>query len=293
MARKVLTGLSSDVYEHPFDRTALASLEKMPGVSLLLRKINEYGIDRLLRLQCLGSEIRVTPRNFPKVNQSFVETCQILDVAVLPELYLFRGTGYIQSYTVGVEKPLVSINLEAMEWLSPEELLYLLGHEVAHIKSGHLIYHQMAIVMPTLKNVISTTTLGLGGLAASGVELAFWNWLMMATFTADRAGLLACQDTNVAITTLMKLAGLPSQYITPVTIEDFLTQTREFASNSFDNLDKFTKMLSFTESKKSWAVMRASELLKWIDSGKYGDLIQQKNLEKPEEKEEWNFLTSW
>lgn len=293
MARKVLTGLSSDVYEHPFDRTALASLEKMPGVSLLLRKINEYGIDRLLRLQCLGSEIRVTPRNFPKLNQSFVETCQILDVAVLPELYLFRGTGYIQSYTVGVEKPLVSINLEGMEWLSPEELLYLLGHEVAHIKSGHLIYHQMAIVMPTLKNVISTTTLGLGGLAASGVELAFWNWLMMATFTADRAGLLACQDANVAITTLMKLAGLPSQYITPVTIEDFLTQAREFASNSFDNLDKFTKMLSFTESKKSWAVMRASELLKWIDSGKYGDLIQQKILEKPEEKEEWNFLTSW
>ncbi len=115
MARKVLTGLSSEVYEHPFDRKALASLEKMPCVALLLRKINEYGIDRLLRLQCLGSELRVTPRNFPKLHQAFIETCQILDVDPLPELYLFRGTGYIQTYTVGVEKPLVNINLEGRD----------------------------------------------------------------------------------------------------------------------------------------------------------------------------------
>lgn len=59
MTRKILTGLSSKTYEHPFDRKALASLQNMPGVSLLLKKVNEYGIDRLLRLQSLGSEIRI------------------------------------------------------------------------------------------------------------------------------------------------------------------------------------------------------------------------------------------
>jgi hypothetical protein len=293
MTRKVLTGLSSEAYEHPFDRAALASLEKMPGVPLLLKKINEYGIDRLLRLQCLGSEIRVTPRNFPKLHQAFLETCQILDIAPLPELYLFRGTGHIETYTVGVEKPLVNINLEGMEWLSPDELLYLLGHEIAHIKSRHLLYHQIAVFMPTLKNLINSTTLGLGGLAASGVELAFWNWLMMAKFTADRAGLLVCQDTTVATTALMKIGGLPGEYLTPAVIEDFLAQAREFAADSFDNMDKLTKTLSFTESKRSWAVMRAAELLKWVDSGEYENLIQQENSEKPEETEEWKFLTSW
>lgn len=293
MARKVLTGLSSDVYEHPFDRKALASLEKMPGVSLLLRKINEYGVERLLKLQCLGSDLRVTTDNFPKLHQAFVETCQILDVAPLPELYLFRGTGYIQTYTVGVDKPLVGINLEGMEWLSPDELLYVLGHEIAHIKSRHLLYHQMAIVLPTLKTLINGTTLGLGGLAASGVELGFWHWLMMARFTADRAGLLACQDTTVATTALMKLAGLPDEYMTPAVIKDFLTQAREFTSNSFDNLDQLTKMLSFTETRHSWAVMRAAELLKWVDSGEYDNLSQQTKEEKLEETQEWKFLTSW
>jgi hypothetical protein len=39
--------------------------------------------------------------------------------------------------------------------------------------------------------------------------------------------------------------------------------------------------------------MRAAELLKWVDSGQYENLIQQENSEKPEETEEWKFLTSW
>lgn len=192
MTRKLLTGLSSKVYEHPFDRKALASLQNMPGVSLLLKKINEYGIDRLLRLQSLGSEIRISPRNFPQLYQAFVETCEILDVVPVPELYLFRGTGHIETYIVGVEKPLVGINLDAMEWLGADELLYVFGHEVARIKSQHMVYHQMAIVMPTLKNLLSSTTLGVGGLVASGMELGLYNWRMMARFTADRAGLLVC-----------------------------------------------------------------------------------------------------
>ncbi|MBD2628748.1 M48 family metallopeptidase [Trichormus variabilis] len=298
MTRKILTGLNSETYEHPFDRQALASLQKMPGISPLLKKINEYGIDRLLRLQSLGSQIKVTNRNFPKLYAALVETCQNLDVSPLPELYFFRGTGYIQTYVVGVEKPLIGVNLEAMEWLNGDELLYVLGTEVARIKSQHMIYHQMAIVMPALKNLLSSTTLGLGGLVASGVELTLYNWVMMAKLTADRAGLLACQDINIATTALMKLAGLPDEYLTENVIEDFLIQSREFASDSFDSLDQATKILSYTEYRLSWIVMRTGELLKWVDSGEYDQLIQEDSKSKsPEEdnpqKEGWNFLSSW
>jgi hypothetical protein len=299
MTRKILTGLSSQSYEHPFDRKALASLQKMPGVSPLLKKINEYGIDRLLRLQSLGSEIRITANNFPHLHQALVETCQILDVVTLPEMYLFRGTGNIQTYIIGVEKPLLGINIEAMEWLDADELVYILGHEIARIKSQHMIYHQMAFVMPSLKTFLSSTTLGLGGLVASGLELALFNWVMMARFTADRAGLLACQDIDVATTALLKITGLPEEYLTDIVIADFLSQAREFSSNNLDSLDQVTKILSYAQNGLSWSVMRAAELLKWVDSGEYENLIQQKNppvQETPQTEtdgEGWNFLTSW
>ena len=299
MTKKILTGLTSQTYEHPFDRKALASLQNMPGLSPLLKKVNEYGIDRLLRLQSIASEIRVTPRNFPQLYQPLLEACQILDVTTIPELYLFRGTGHIQTYIIGVEKPIVGINIEAMEWLNYDELLFIFGYEIARIKSQHIIYHQMSIVMPVLKIWISSTTLGLGGLIASGVELALYNWVMMAKFTADRAGLLACQDIDVATTALMKLAGLPEEYLTPHVIEDFLIQSREFAANSVDSLDQVTKILSYSDSNLSWLVMRTGELLKWVDSGEYNHVLQGENVntskgeEEGDEKEGWNFLTSW
>ncbi|MBO1058388.1 MAG: M48 family metallopeptidase [Dolichospermum sp. JUN01] len=299
MTKKILTGLSSTAYEHPFDKKALASLQSMPGLSPLLKKVNEYGIDRLLRLQSIASEIRVTPRNFPQLYQPLLEACQILDVTTIPELYLFRGTGHIRTYIIGVEKPIVGINIEAMEWLNYDELLFIFGYEIARIKSQHMIYHQMSIVMPVLKIWISSTTLGLGGLIASGVELALYNWVMMAKFTADRAGLLACQDIDVATTALMKLAGLPEEYLTPHVIEDFLIQSREFAANSVDSLDQVTKILSYSDSNLSWLVMRTGELLKWVDSGEYNHVLQGENVntskgeEEGDEKEGWNFLTSW
>ncbi|MCU0568407.1 MAG: M48 family metallopeptidase [Oculatellaceae cyanobacterium Prado106] len=323
--RKVLSGLTADSYQHPADQKSLASLEKMPGLPMLLKKINEYGIDRLLRLQTMGGEFRVSDRNFPKLHRAFLETCLILDVTPLPDLYLFKGTGYIQTNAIGVEKPLVSVNLEALEWLSADELLFVLGHEVARIKGKYLTYQQMALVMPLLKNLISTTTLGFGGLAANGIEVALYNWIVMSKFTCDRAGFLACQDLDVAIAALMKLGGLPGEYLNADTLDDFVTQAREFDLSTLDNLDQMTKFFSFMEYRFPWAIMRASELLKWVDSGAYRAFTQPGSLppesppepeaqeetetvvpmiEEPDERspdpanpktdpEDWNFLSSW
>jgi hypothetical protein len=305
MTRRIFYNLRAEDYQHPFDRKALAALEKMPGLPLLLKKISEYGIDRLLRLQTLGGDFQVTSRNFPKLHYALVESCEILDVSPLPDLYLYRGTGHIATYALGVEKPIVGVNLEALEWLSKEELLFILGHEVARIKGRYLSYQQLAFVMPLLKNLVGSTTLGLGGLAANGIEVALYNWIIMAKFTCDRAGLLSCQDVNVAITALMKLSGLPSEYLSPETIQDFLKQAREFNVQELDRVDRLTKIFSFMEYRLSWSVMRASELLKWVDDGIYEQYMQSgkseqlqtveqiKETKEPENPQGWDFLGSW
>ncbi|MUH01335.1 peptidase M48 [Scytonema sp. UIC 10036] len=298
MARKEFTGLKTEVYEHPFDRKALVSLERTPVLPLLLKKVNEYGIDKLLWMQIIGNDFKVTTSNFLHLNDAFVEACKILDIAPIPELYLQRGTGYIRAYAVGVNKPVVGINLEGMEWLSHDELLFLFGHQVALIKGKYLAYQQLAYVMPVVKNLISSTTLGMGGLAANGLEIALYNWIVMARFTADRAGLLACQNVDVAMTALMKLGGLPNEYLNKETIDDFVTQARSFTISNLDGLGQLTKTFSFMEYQLPWTVMRASELLKWVDSGDYQNLMDGKELstqqiETQEDDEDWDFLADW
>ena len=291
--RKNLTGLSSQTYEHPFDRQALISLEKMPGVSLLFKKINEYGIDRLLGFKFNAICMKVNERNFPDFYQAFVEACSIIDVSPIPELYLIHGTGYIKTLTIGANKPMVIINIDGLETLNYEELLYVFGHELGHIKSKHLLYHQTALILPGLGKVIANSTLGLGGLATNGVEFALYQWVMMAKLTSDRAGLLACQDINTATSALIKLAGLPGKYINATVVEEFIAQARDFGSYDLDRLDKLTKMLSFMEPMHPWTTLRTAELLKWIDSGEYQTLLSGKPPEEKEEAGEWDFLTSW
>jgi Zn-dependent protease with chaperone function len=312
MARKLFRQLRSEAYQHPLDGKALTTLEKTPGLSLLLKKISEYGIDRLLRLQTLGNEFRVHSENFPKLQAAFTEACQILDINPVPELYLYRGTGHIMTYAIGVEKPLLGVNLEAMEWLSHEELLFALGHELVRIQGRYLAYQQLALVMPILKGVISSTTLGLGGVAANGIEVGLYNWIIMTKFTADRGGLLACQDVNVAMTALMKLGGLPGEYLNADVIRHFFQQAREFHLEELGGMDQVTKFFSFMEFKHPWAVMRASELLKWVDSGAYDQWMQsgdraltlapnpESNLDSetpapdhPDDGQDWRFLGSW
>jgi len=294
---------SPKIYQHPFDRNALASLEKMPGLSLLLNKVNEYGIDRLLRMQLLGSDFKVTPRNFPKLYDTFIETCQILDVNPLPELYLAQGVGHISTYAIGVEKPIIGVNLEAMEWFTTEELYFAFGYELIRVKCQYITYQQMAYVMPLIKQIISSTTLGLGGIAVNGLEVALMNWIVMSKFTSDRAGLLACQNVKVAMTALMKLGGLPGEYLNEDTMKDFEDQARTFMTTNFDNLDQVTKIFSFMEFRLPWVVMRMAELLKWVDSGEYQSLLETGKLpEKAEELPEtsdssanssdWDFISN-
>lgn len=298
MTDKRFIRINPEIYQHPFDRKALASLEKMPGLSFLMKKVNEYGIERILRLQTLGSEFKVTPRNFPKLYNPFIETCQILDVNPPPELYLAPGQGHITTYAIGVEKPLISVNLETMEWLTNEELYFALGHELIRLKGRYMTYQQMAYVLPTIKGIISTTTLGLGAIASNGLELALLHWIVMSKFTADRAGLLACQNLEVAIATLMKIGGVPAEYLTDDTINDFEDQAREFMATNLDNIDQITKVFSFMEFRLPWVVMRMAELFKWVDSGEYQSLLdtgklpqKTQDITSDSNPSDWDFLS--
>lgn len=281
MARKTFESLRIRDCQHPLDRKALIALEKTPGLSLLLNKINEYGVDRLLRLQAVGGDFRVTPNNFPKLYHAFWEASHILGITPLPELYLYRGNGHITSFAVGVKKPIVEVNLEVMEWFSESELVFYLATELARIGGQYLTYQQLAHVMPLLKGMISATTLGLGGLAANGVEVALYNWIIMSKFTTDRVGLLACQDEYAAITALMKHGGLPQEYLTEAVVQEFCEQAREFNIDELDTLDKFAKIFSFMRYDYTWTTMRASELLKWIDQGFYDQWMQWGQFKQP------------
>lgn len=273
MTRISFPGLDSTLYEHPFDQKALCALKGTPGLETAVKAFNKYGIEKMLRMQHTGSNIHVCDNNLPEVKKTLQLACKILDISNIPDLYVQWGYE-INAFTAGVEKPLIVLNSGSVDLMTADELLFVTGHELGHIKSKHVLYHQMSMVLPFIGDLVGSATLGLGDLVAKGIQLALLNWQRMSEYTADRAGLLACQDINVAISSMMKMAGLPGRYFGRTSVDAFIKQAKDFEGIEYDMLDKTAKMLSIMWQNHPWTVVRASEMLKWIESSEYQRIIK-------------------
>jgi len=269
----VVFGLNSKEYEHRFDKQALNMLEGTPGLETIVKQFNKHGVDRLLRIQYTGSNVKITKEVFPQISEALEQVCKILDCYPIPDLY--TELGFINARTMGVEKPIIVLTSGTISLLSYDELLFLIGHEVGHIKSQHTLYHQMADIFPLIGDILGSATLGIGGLLSKSVELALLNWQRMSEFTADRAGLLACQNVDAATTAMMKIAGVPPKYYPNIQAETFKKQAMEFEGFDSNNMDRVAKALSVMFASHPWTVMRGHELYKWIDSGEYGKILER------------------
>jgi Zn-dependent protease with chaperone function len=266
-----LNGLRPQSYEHPSDKRTLDALQGQTGLESLIRKFNEFGVDRLLRIQLMGSYLRATEDSFPKLYRAVQESCEILDVPKRPAVYIQPGG--LNAFTAGVEQPIIVFEAGLIDSMTEGELRFVVGHELGHVKSGHVLYYQVAMLLPVLAEFFTTATLGIGSLLSFPLEVALIRWQRMSELTADRAGLLACQDINAATTALIKLAGLPAKFYDQVNTEDFLAQAREFEAFDSDKLDWMAKIASGLGQSHPWTVMRASELLRWVDSTAYEKLL--------------------
>ena len=118
--------------------------------------------------------------------------------------------------------------------------------------------------------------MGVGTLLGMGLQAALLKWMRMSDYTADRAGLLACQDVPAAMSALAKVAGLPQPCYDTFQPGEFVAQARDFEAfdGMYDRLVKFATL--FWDEKPSWAVVRAHEFLKWAESGQYDDVLARR-----------------
>lgn len=269
METKKFFELDSKVYEHPVDRTALTYLSKLPGFEKAVNFFISWGYVKWHLIDLRGSNFRVTEKSCPELYNQVKNIAEILDVKDFPEIYTEWGY-YINAYTTGYkDDTLLTIYSGAVDLLSKEQLDYIIGHELGHIKSKHMLYHVMAEM---LANWASQFPIASDLMMPIRVGLAYWN--RMSEFTADRAGLLACQNPEAAIDAVIKMAGVPQKYFSTVSHEAFLEQAKEF-EYLLSGAESVIKNISVLDNTHPWTVLRAAELIKWIDSGEYSLILNK------------------
>ncbi|MFK7968859.1 MAG: M48 family metallopeptidase [Bacteroidia bacterium] len=271
MDRTIIKGLNAFEYQHPFDRKALQLLRGTSGLSMVMKKISEYGIEAFTKMRLTGSGLRVTSSNFPAVYAILEEACKILDIAEIPELYLVRGDLF--TTTIGVEKPIVALSHSTIDLFTEDELMFILGHQLSYIKSESVLYQQLA---EALSLVAMLGTAGPMALITVPINIAIKRWEKMSKYTADRGGLLCCQDVEAATSAFVKLAGQPEKLYHQIDVDEFKRQAYDFGEFDLNNYNKIVKALIALDETHPPYVIRGAEFFKWIKSGEYENILLRK-----------------
>ncbi|HUG42133.1 MAG TPA: M48 family metallopeptidase [Longimicrobiales bacterium] len=264
--RVILKDIGAESWEHPADRAALAALRRIPGFDEVLRRIFGFFGEKPVRLAFQANAVRVSEKQFGWVHAHYQDVLRTLDA---PEHYplFISQTPIVNAGAYGMDRPFIVLNSGAIRLLAEDEVVFLLGHELGHILSGHVLYRTMTVILLQLANIGYPIV----GLAARAVLLGLLEWSRKSELSADRAGLLTVQSPETALRTSMRLAGGATPEESD--LNEFLQQADEYREGG-DVADAVFKVLNLLGTTHPFHTLRAAELRDWVEAGEYDRIIR-------------------
>ncbi len=265
-ATRILTDIAPRAWEHPADRAALAALRKVPVFDDVLRKLFGFFGEKPIRLAFLASSVRVSERQFPRVSDIYQDVLKTIDA---PEDYplFISQTPIVNAGAYGMDEPFIILNSGTVNLLEDDQLAYVIGHELGHIMSDHVLYRTMTVLLIQLA--------GMGfpivGLAARAVLVALLEWSRKSELSSDRAGLLAVQNPQKVMATMLKMAGGGSD--DEMNLDEFIIQAEEYRESG-DVADQVFKVLNLMGQSHPFYVLRVAEIRSWIEDGEYDRILR-------------------
>ncbi|MCB1023214.1 MAG: M48 family metallopeptidase, partial [Acidobacteria bacterium] len=219
--------------------------------------------------------VKVTPKQCPDLYAKLQIACTTLGVD-MPDMYIQQNP-IVNAFTTGVEKHVIVLHSGLLERLNDEETLAVISHEVGHIHAEHVLYLTAARLIEAITKGTMMVVPGseiIKFLISAGISSALLAWARRAELSCDRAALLVTQDPHVIGRTMMQLGG--GTMASKIDYDEFLEQGREFKKNYDQNkLDKFWADIINAGQTHPFPVWRVAEILEWVDSGQYADLMDK------------------
>ena len=178
---------------------ALAGDELIARVASNIRESHEESANRR---RLLANALRITEGIIPSLMERIEIVKRVLHLQSPVETYIYNSPHHSAScmhFENGSIYLLISSGLYSK--LTERELLFLVGHEFGHVVFQHHLLPARAILAQR-------------GVCDAEQALSLMSWARRAEISADRVGLLCCQDLNVAAKALIKLScGLSEELV--------------------------------------------------------------------------------
>lgn len=206
-----------------------------------------------------------------RIDQIVAECARTLAVEK-PKVFV-QNSSTCQAYIVGVQEPRILVLTSGLLALFEDherELRFVIGHELGHAKCDHLRMRAVSLAILESLRAIShrffesdlLTSFALSNLLA---------WCREAEVSADRAGLLCCQDIGAANNALgMLLSGVPGE----VDVKRMQDEIQSWRQRPFVDFVAYLKGLSL---EHPFVSQRMARLGQWHESGHAERILARRN----------------
>ena len=255
-------------FTHPDDAAALKTLESIPVLPAVVKKVMDIGIEQLTYGTNMASKILLSPTQLPKLYHILPPICQRLGIRE-PGFYLEMNP-MPNAYAFGDTYTAITITSGLVEMLTEDELAAVVAHECGHILCRHMLYHTVATVLSN--EMLQSEILGV---LAAPVKYALLYWNRKSELSCDRVAAFHCGPKAI-ISVMSRLAGGPKS----ITDEINLVELAEQA----DKYDAICKDGAWNRVLQTYAVMgndhpytsvRIRETLRWVASDQYKALREK------------------
>ena len=266
-----LTGLLPEDFEHPGEKAAMAVMRKIPLLDVAVAKYIDIQTKMTSYADAAGNYFRITEKTNPRIYGLYKLALERLDMPKEYPLFCKLGFDY-NAAAIGADEPFIVIHSSTVANYTDGEMLNLLGHELGHIKCGHVKYYGLA-------NSLNSILGSLGGIASSaaaGLQYAIMDWYRKAEYSADRAGLIATGDIGAVLNENMNILGRSDSIdFIDFSLDEVMKQAEDFDVETSDVVGKILYVAFTTKASHPWSILRIKQIKEWYDSGEYSALIDK------------------
>ena len=260
--------IEENMYKHKLEDECLKNMKKAIFCEDTFASYHENFIEESLRPDLVGKNLKVTDKQLPYIHNMVQEMSSILGIKE-PEVYIYEGTNYAV-YVQGVNRSWIEISAKTVENFSKNELKFLIGSQLAHIKSKHIywkILMEQCIKAPKLiDNVYNEGMAGIANerqILEMGLKVIMYKWSRVAEYSSDACGYLLVGDIEACISAIKKVIFNNDFISNNVNLGEYLKQ-----ADLLENYNSVMARYSKLDEQIPYGPLRIKELLRFVSSSK-------------------------